>query len=81
MLLIGHSFLLITMMSTENKILLGSFEPGQHNYACDNTEFEAIQQWFQMAHIYFMVWAILGVLFIVGVILALIDPGHLNDSG
>ena len=68
-------------MSTENEPLLRSEESGQRNYAHDDAEFAAAQQRSRLVHIRSVVWAALGVLFVVGVILALVDPGHLRDNG
>jgi len=68
-------------MSTESEPLLRSEESGQRNYAHDDAEFAAAQQRSRTLHIRSVVWAALGVVFIVGVILALVDPGHLRDNG
>ncbi|KAF8549011.1 hypothetical protein OG21DRAFT_1488871 [Imleria badia] len=68
-------------MSTENAPLLRSEESGQRNYAHDDAEFVAAQQRSRTVHIRSVVWAALGVVFVVGVILALVDPGHLRDNG
>ncbi|KAI9572382.1 membrane dipeptidase-domain-containing protein [Boletus coccyginus] len=68
-------------MSTENEPLLRGEESGQRNYAHDDTEFAAAQQRTRTLHIRSVVWAALGVVFVVGVILALTDTGHLRDIG
>lgn len=68
-------------MSSENEPLLQSVESGQRNYAHDDVEFAAAQQRFRTLHIRSVVWAALGVVFVVGVILAFIDPGKLRDHG
>lgn len=68
-------------MSTENEPLLRSEESGQRNYAHDDAEFAAAQQGSRPLHIRSIVWAALGVVFVVGVILALVDPNHLRDHG
>ncbi|KAF8441768.1 membrane dipeptidase-domain-containing protein [Boletus edulis BED1] len=68
-------------MSTENDPLLQSEESGQRNYARDDAEFAAAQQRSRTVYIRSVVWTALGVLFIVGVVLALVDPGRLRDNG
>jgi len=68
-------------MSTENEPLLRGEESGQRNYAHDDTDFAAAQQRTRTLRIRSVVWAALGVVFVVGVILALADTGHLRDIG
>lgn len=68
-------------MSTENEPLLRSEESCQRNYAHDDAELAAAQQRYRTVQIRSVVWAALGVLFIVGVGLVLIDPSHLRDYG
>ncbi|KAG8213528.1 membrane dipeptidase-domain-containing protein [Butyriboletus roseoflavus] len=68
-------------MSTENEPLLQSEESGQHNHANDDAGFAAAQQRSRSLHIRSVVWAALGVVSIIGVILALVDSGHLRDIG
>ncbi|KAF8835555.1 hypothetical protein BDN67DRAFT_975199 [Paxillus ammoniavirescens] len=68
-------------MSGEAEPLLRSEESGQRNYAHDDAEFEAAKQRAHALRIRSIVWAVLGVVFIVGVVLALAAPGHLRDHG
>ena len=68
-------------MSSENDPLLRSEESGQRNYARDDAEFAVAQQRSRTAHVRSVVWAALGVVFVVGIILALVDPVHLRDYG
>lgn len=72
---------LLATMSTENEPLLRNEELGQRNFANDDAGFAAAQQRSRPLHIRSIVWAALGVVFIVGVILALVDTGHLIDNG
>lgn len=68
-------------MNSENDPLLRSEESGQRNYARDDEEFAAAQQRSRTVRIRSVVWAVLGVVFAAGVILALFDSGHLRDNG
>ena len=68
-------------MSSENEPLIRSEESGQHNSAHGDAESLAAQQESRTLHVRSVVWTTLGVIFIVGVILALVDPGHLRDNG
>ncbi|KAH0825722.1 membrane dipeptidase-domain-containing protein [Lanmaoa asiatica] len=68
-------------MNTENEPLLRNEESGQHNYAHNDAGFAAAQQQSRTLHIRSVVWAALGVVFIIGVILALVNPNHLRDIG
>ena len=68
-------------MSTEHEPLLSSEESGQRNYARDDAEFADAQHRTRTLHIRSVVWTALGIVFVVGVVLALFDPGHLGDKG
>jgi membrane dipeptidase len=68
-------------MSGEAEPLLRSEESGQRNYAHDDAEFDAAKQQAHALRIRSTVWAVLGVVFIVGVVFALAAPGHLRDHG
>lgn len=68
-------------MSTENEPLLRSEESGQRNYAHGDAGFTAAQQGSRSLHIRSVVWAALGTVFVIAVVLVLVDPGHLRDKG
>ncbi|KAH7888424.1 membrane dipeptidase-domain-containing protein [Phlebopus sp. FC_14] len=72
---------LTTTMSGETAPLLQTESSEQRNYAHDDSEFEAAQRRSRGILIRSIVWSILGIFFVVGVVLALIDPGHLRDRG
>ncbi|KAH7912281.1 membrane dipeptidase-domain-containing protein [Hygrophoropsis aurantiaca] len=54
---------------------------GQRNYAHDDSEFHEAQNKARALKIRMVVWGVLLVVFIVGVVLALVDPGSLRDLG
>ncbi|KAF9231912.1 membrane dipeptidase-domain-containing protein [Melanogaster broomeanus] len=68
-------------MSGEAEPLLRTEESGQRNYAHDDSEFAPSQQRSHALRIRSVVWAVLGVVFVIGVVFALVDPGHLRDYG
>ncbi|KIJ67460.1 hypothetical protein HYDPIDRAFT_166055 [Hydnomerulius pinastri MD-312] len=68
-------------MSGENEPLIQNDDSGQRNYAHNDSDYEASQQRSHGVRIRSIVWAVLGVVFVIGVVLALVDPGRLRDVG